>query len=95
MANSGERELITYSKRIFWAVMPLVVNCASTWANQTSGSAGQKGGSLMLTAATVERFAAAVTGVTSRPAAVESPTVSIVALAGVAIVGAWESGSPM
>ena len=32
---------------------PLVVNCASTWANQTSGSVGQKGGSLMLTAATV------------------------------------------
>ena len=28
----------------------LVVNCASTWANQTSGSAGQNGGSLMLTA---------------------------------------------
>ena len=30
-----------------------MVNSASTWANQTSGSAGQKGGSLMLTAATV------------------------------------------
>ena len=55
VANSGERELITYSKRVFWAVMPLVVNCASTWANQTSGSAGQKGGSFMLAAATVER----------------------------------------
>ena len=26
--------------------MPRVVNCASTWANQTSGSAGQKGGIL-------------------------------------------------
>ena len=31
--------------------MPLVVNCASTWQNQTSGSAGQKVGSLTLTAA--------------------------------------------
>ena len=30
----------------------LVVNCASTWANQTSGSAGQKGGSFRLTAET-------------------------------------------
>ena len=30
-----------------------MVNWASTWANQTTGSAGQKGGSLMLTAATV------------------------------------------
>ena len=30
--------------------MRLVVNCASTCANQTSGSAGQKGGSLMETA---------------------------------------------
>ena len=29
-----------------------MVNCASTWKNQTSGSAGQNGGSLMLTAAT-------------------------------------------
>ena len=33
--------------------MPLVVNWASTCANQTSGSAGQKGGSLTLTAARV------------------------------------------
>ena len=30
--------------------MPRVVNCASTCANQTSGSAGQYGGSLILTA---------------------------------------------
>ena len=29
-----------------------MLNCASTWANQRSGSAGQKGGSLRLTAAT-------------------------------------------
>ncbi len=33
--------------------MPLVVNWASTWANQTSGSAGQKGGSFILVAAMV------------------------------------------
>ena len=30
--------------------MCFVVNCASTCANQTSGSDGQNGGSLMLTA---------------------------------------------
>ena len=33
--------------------MPRVENCASTCANQTSGSAGQKGGSLRFTAAMV------------------------------------------
>ena len=32
--------------------MPRVLNCASTWANHTSGSEGQKGGSFMLTAST-------------------------------------------
>ena len=42
--------------------MPLVVNWASTWANQTSGSAGQKGGSLMLTAATAGTGAAGGSG---------------------------------
>ena len=31
----------------------MVVNWASTWANQTSGSVGQKDGSFMLTAARV------------------------------------------
>lgn len=45
VANSGLRELIMYSNRVFWAEMPLVVNCASSCANQTSGSAGQNGGS--------------------------------------------------
>ena len=30
--------------------MPFVLNWASTWANHTSGSAGQKGGSLIATA---------------------------------------------
>ena len=34
--------------------MPLVLNWASTWSNQTVGSVGQNGGSLMLIAATVE-----------------------------------------
>ena len=34
-------------------MIPLVVNCASTWAKQTSGSVGQKGGSFTLTAARV------------------------------------------
>ena len=33
--------------------MPRVLNCASTWVNHTSGSAGQKGGSYVLTAETV------------------------------------------
>ena len=32
--------------------MPLVANCASTWANQMLGSAGQNDGSLIETAAT-------------------------------------------
>ena len=54
MVNSGLRELTinTYSKRVFCDVMLLVVNCTSTCANYTSGSHGQKGGSLMLMAAT-------------------------------------------
>ena len=49
--------------------MPRVVNWASTCANQTCGSAGQKGGSFMLKAATVV-VGAAETGA--------SPTGSIV-----------------
>ena len=36
-----------------------VAKRASTWANQTCGSAGQKGGSLILTAATVGEDTAA------------------------------------
>jgi hypothetical protein len=69
VANSGDRLLTTYSNRVFWVVMPLVVNWASTWTNQTSGSAGQKGGSLILTAATVEGVAAGGTtaGVSPEP----------------------------
>ena len=54
MANLGLSELITYIVQAgLWVVTPLVVNCASTWANQTSGSVVQKGGIMMLTAATV------------------------------------------
>lgn len=41
-----------YSKRVFWDVIPQVENCASTWRNHISGSAGQKSGSFRLTAAT-------------------------------------------
>ena len=43
-------------------VMPLVVNCASTCANQTCGSAGQKGGSLTFTAAMLVATVAAACG---------------------------------
>ena len=54
MANSGLREPMTYkSKQVFWTMTPHVVNCASTCATYTSGSAGQNGGSFMLTAARV------------------------------------------
>ena len=48
---SGDREAITWSNLVFCAVIPWVLNCTSTWVNQTSGSEGQKGGSLTLTAA--------------------------------------------
>ena len=42
------------SNFVLWAVILLVAKVASTWANHTEGSAGQKGGSLrlMLVAAT-------------------------------------------
>ena len=52
---------ITYSKRVFSAVIPLVLNWASTWANQKMGSVGQKGGNFRLTAEIVE-VVAPVTG---------------------------------
>ena len=47
--SSAEREATTKSYFVLCEVMPHV---ASTCANQTSGSAGQKGGSFRLTAAT-------------------------------------------
>ena len=50
VVNSGEREATTYSYFVFWAVIPRVLNWASTCANQRCGSEGQKGGNLRLTA---------------------------------------------
>ena len=50
--------------------MPFVLNWASTWANHTSGSAGQKGGSLIATADKV-----AGSGATSPSGAMLSRTV--------------------
>lgn len=81
-ANSGDSEAITWSKRVFCVVIPLVLNWASTWANQTWGSAGQKGGSLMPTAATVT----GVTGAASLGVVVGSSTVSMATSAVVDIV---------
>ena len=40
------------SNFVFCAVIPWVLNCASTWANQTSGSEDQNDGSLRLSAET-------------------------------------------
>ena len=52
VAYSGESEATICSNLVFCAVMPRVANWASTWANQTSGSDGQNGGSLRLIAET-------------------------------------------
>ena len=79
---AGDSEAITWSKRVFCVVIPLVLNWTSTWANQTWGSVGQKGGSLMPTAVTVT----GVTGAASLGVVVDSPTVSIVASSVVDIV---------
>lgn len=54
MVNSGLREKSNV------VLIPPVVNWASTWVNQTSGSAGQKGGSFMPAAAKVGVAAAEV-----------------------------------
>ena len=43
VANSGASEVTMWSNLVFWAVIPQVVNWASTWANQIWGSVGQKG----------------------------------------------------
>ena len=48
--NSLARATTTWSKRVLWLVMFQVENCASTCANQTRGSAGQKEGCLTATA---------------------------------------------
>ena len=53
VANSLERAATTWSNFVRWLVMFRVANCASTCANQTRGSAGQKGGILIDTAVTV------------------------------------------
>ena len=53
VVNSGVKEATTYSYIVFCTEILHVVNWASTWANQMWGSAGQKGGSLMLAAAMV------------------------------------------
>ena len=52
MANSGAKEATTWSNLERWEVILRQANCASTWTNQISGSAGQKGGSFKLTAET-------------------------------------------
>ena len=61
VATSGRDEM-TWSKRVFSAVIRLVVKCASTWANQSSGSEGQNGGSLTV-------WTTAMVGGASPPAA--------------------------
>ena len=67
-AISGEREAITYSKRVCWDVIPRVLNCASICRNHTVGSVGQNGGNFMLTAARVGGGAgAAAASVASAP----------------------------
>ena len=71
-ANSGEREATTYSYLVFCAVIPRVLNCASTWANHTSGSDGQNEGSLRFTAAIVLGLAACVSSATDIAAAYSS-----------------------
>ena len=53
VANSGVKEATTYSYMVFCTEILRVANWASTWANQMWGSAGQKGGNLMLVAAMV------------------------------------------
>ena len=52
MANSGDRDATTWSNFILETVMPREENCDSICANHSSGSFGQKGGSLICTAAT-------------------------------------------
>ena len=53
VANSGESDATRYSYLVFCEDIPRVANWASTWASHKSGSDGQYGGSLRLTAATV------------------------------------------
>ena len=46
--TSGDKEATTKSNLAFWLLSLLVAKVASTWANHTAGSAGQKGGILIL-----------------------------------------------
>ena len=64
VANSGVKEATTYSYIVFCTEILIlrVANWASTWANQMWGSAGQKGGSLMLAAAMVTGLPSAGVG---------------------------------
>ena len=48
--TSGDKEATTKSNLAFWLLSLLVAKVASTWTNHTAGSAGQKGGILILTA---------------------------------------------
>ena len=50
--TSGDSDAMTWSNLVRWAVIHRVVKVASTCANHTSGSEGQKGGSLTDTVAT-------------------------------------------
>ena len=49
VATSGDKEATTKSNLAFWLLSLLVAKVASTCANHTAGSAGQKGGILILT----------------------------------------------
>ena len=51
-ATSGARAAMMWSKRVLCWTTPRHANWASTWANQIAGSAGQKGGILIVTAET-------------------------------------------
>ncbi len=50
-ANSGAKDETTWLNLECWDVIRLQANCVSTWANHTSGFAGQKGGSFRVTTA--------------------------------------------
>ena len=71
--------------------MPLVLSWASTCANQTVGSVGQNGGSLILMAATVGEGAGATIAEVPAPPVGSSGTVSIVTSAMVDIVEVVEA----
>ena len=63
VANSGESDATRYSYLVFCEVILRVANWASTWANHKSGSDGQYGGSLRLTAATARAGVSSVSDI--------------------------------